>query len=62
MLGIMKNWAFPAKSISLKPASVLLHNSLGVLVRFDSAQNAFRVAPSPGLWDFKFNQINFYAE
>ena len=29
-IGIMHNWAFPAKNITLKPASISLHDNLAV--------------------------------
>ena len=44
-IGIMKNWAFLAKTITLKLASISLYDSLAALVRHSQAQNVFRPTP-----------------
>ena len=39
IVGIMHNWAFPAKNVTLKPASISVHDNLAELVRHSQAQN-----------------------
>jgi len=43
----MKNRTFPAQNITQKPASIIFHNSLGVLVRLSQAQKCLQSDPKP---------------
>ena len=42
----IRSWAFPAKLITLKPASISLHDSLTALARQSQAQIVFRPTPT----------------
>ena len=47
ILGVMKNWVFPAKLITLKPASISIHDSLAASVRHNQVQKCFQTNPKP---------------
>ena len=60
LLGIMKNWKFPTKNITLKPS---LHDSLAALVRHSQAQKCIQTNPKPFQKVMEFKIFSeFYAD